>query len=75
MISWALNFPRDSFTKIMTDEAVSSWRLDIHKCILKNCEKLVQLICSKLQVSVDSLDTVPPPFDTSTSCGMLPGTY
>jgi hypothetical protein len=57
----------------MTDEAVSSWRLDIHKCILKNCEKLVQLICSKLQVSVESLDTVPPPFDSSS--GTLPISY
>ena len=38
-----------SFTKIMTDEAVSSWRLDIHKCILKNCERLVKLCVLKLQ--------------------------
>ena len=44
-------FVLPSFTKIMTDEAVSSWRFDIHKCILKNCEKLVQLICTKLQVT------------------------
>ena len=49
-----------SFTKIMTDEAVSSWRsetknladsfscfharFDIHKCILKNCERMVELV-------------------------------
>ena len=32
----------------MTDEAVTSWRFDIHKCILKNCEWLVGLICTKL---------------------------
>ena len=32
----------------MTDEAVTSWRFDIHKCILKNCERLVGLICTKL---------------------------
>ncbi len=38
-----------SFTKIMTDEAVSSWRLDIHKCILKNCERLVELCVIKLR--------------------------
>jgi len=38
-----------SFTKIMTDEAVSSWRFDIHKCILKNCERLVELVCTKIQ--------------------------
>ena len=34
-----MRFYRDgllvSFTRIMTDEAVSSWRLDIHKCILR----------------------------------------
>jgi hypothetical protein len=39
----------------MTDEAVSSWRFDIHKCILKNCEKLVQLICTKLQVIIGQI--------------------
>ena len=38
-----------SFTKIMTDEAVSSWRFDIHKCILKNCERMVELVCTKIQ--------------------------
>ena len=37
-----------SFTRIMTDEAVSSWRLDIHKCILRNCEKLIELCVIKL---------------------------
>ena len=37
-----------SFQKIMTDEAVSSWRFDIHKCILKNCERLVSLVCTKV---------------------------
>ena len=37
-----------SFQKVMTDEAVTSWRFDIHKCILKNCERLVGLICTKL---------------------------
>ena len=35
--------------QIMTDEAVSSWRFDIHKCILKNCERLVELCVVKLQ--------------------------
>ncbi len=38
-----------SFTKIMTDEAVSSWRQDIHKYILKNCERLMELCVLKLQ--------------------------
>ena len=37
-----------SFTRIMTDEAVSSWRLDIHKCILRNCERLIELCVLKL---------------------------
>ncbi len=37
-----------SFTKIMTDEAVSSWRLDIHRCILKNCERLIDLCVIKI---------------------------
>ena len=32
----------------MTDEAVSSWRFDIHKCILRNCERLVELCVVKL---------------------------
>ena len=40
-----------SFTKIMTDEAVSTWRFDIHECIRKNSEKLLELICTKLQVT------------------------
>lgn len=38
-----------SFTRIMTDEAVSSWRLDIHKCILRNCERLIELCVLKLE--------------------------
>ncbi len=33
----------------MTDEAVSSWRFDIHKCILRNCERLIELCVLKLQ--------------------------
>ena len=37
-----------SFTKILTDEAVSSWKFEIHRCILKNCEKLVELCVTKL---------------------------
>ena len=47
-----LRFYRDgllvSFTKIMTDEAVSNWRQDIHKCILKNCERLIELCVLKI---------------------------
>ncbi|XP_052214421.1 probable ubiquitin carboxyl-terminal hydrolase FAF-X [Dreissena polymorpha] len=37
-----------SFTKIMTDDAVSGWKYEIHKCILKNAEKLVELCVVKL---------------------------
>ncbi|KAK7089931.1 ubiquitin carboxyl-terminal hydrolase 9X-like isoform X2 [Littorina saxatilis] len=37
-----------SFTKILTDEAVSGWKYEIHKCILKNCEKLIELCVTKL---------------------------
>ncbi|KAL4220567.1 putative ubiquitin carboxyl-terminal hydrolase FAF-X [Mactra antiquata] len=37
-----------SFTKIMTDEAVSGWKYEIHKCILNNAAKLVELCVVKL---------------------------
>ncbi|CAL1289008.1 unnamed protein product [Larinioides sclopetarius] len=37
-----------SFTKILTDEAVSGWKFEIHRCIMKNCEHLVQLCVLKL---------------------------
>lgn len=37
-----------SFTKILTDEAVNSWKYEIHRCILKNCEKLIELVVVKL---------------------------
>ncbi|CAL4062679.1 unnamed protein product [Meganyctiphanes norvegica] len=37
-----------SFTKILTDEAVNSWKFEIHRCILKNCEKLIELVVVKL---------------------------
>lgn len=37
-----------SFNKILTDDAVSSWKPDIHKCILRNSERLVDLIVLKL---------------------------
>ena len=37
-----------SFTKILTDDAVSSWKPEIHKCILSNSMKLVDLIVVKL---------------------------
>ncbi|KAK3714003.1 hypothetical protein RRG08_009701 [Elysia crispata] len=37
-----------SFTKILTDEAVSGWKHEIHKCILKNAERLIELCVHKL---------------------------
>ncbi|XP_077513422.1 ubiquitin carboxyl-terminal hydrolase-like faf isoform X2 [Amblyomma americanum] len=37
-----------SFTKILTDEAVSGWKFEIHRCIMKNCERLVELCVTKL---------------------------
>ena len=40
-----------SFTRIMTDDAVSTWALDTHKGIKKNTELLIMLICAKLDVS------------------------
>ncbi|XP_071839115.1 ubiquitin carboxyl-terminal hydrolase 9X-like isoform X3 [Apostichopus japonicus] len=37
-----------SFTKILTDEAVSGWKFEIQRCILKNSEKLIELAVIKL---------------------------
>ena len=40
-----------SFTKILTTDGrdgVSSWKFEIHRCIMRNCEKLVELCVSKL---------------------------
>lgn len=37
-----------SFQKIMTDEAVSTWRFDIQHCILQNCERLIELCIVKM---------------------------
>ncbi|RWS11107.1 putative ubiquitin carboxyl-terminal hydrolase FAF-X-like protein [Dinothrombium tinctorium] len=37
-----------SFTKILTDEAVSGWKFEIHRCIMQNCERLIELIVLKL---------------------------
>lgn len=38
-----------SFSKILTDEAVSGWKLHIHQCIFKNAELLVELCVAKLR--------------------------
>lgn len=37
-----------SFTKILTDDAVNSWKLNIHNCINANCARLVELCVLKL---------------------------
>ncbi|XP_030747882.1 probable ubiquitin carboxyl-terminal hydrolase FAF-X isoform X2 [Sitophilus oryzae] len=37
-----------SFTKILTDDAVSSWKSNIHACIFQNCLKLIELCVAKL---------------------------
>ncbi|XP_041351568.1 probable ubiquitin carboxyl-terminal hydrolase FAF-X isoform X2 [Gigantopelta aegis] len=37
-----------SFTKILTDDAVSGWKYEIHRSILKNSEKLIELCVYKL---------------------------
>ncbi|XP_046668911.1 probable ubiquitin carboxyl-terminal hydrolase FAF-X isoform X3 [Homalodisca vitripennis] len=37
-----------SFTKILTDDAVNSWKHNIQHCILQNCERLVELCVIKL---------------------------
>uniref|UniRef100_A0A673JPZ7 ubiquitinyl hydrolase 1 n=1 Tax=Sinocyclocheilus rhinocerous TaxID=307959 RepID=A0A673JPZ7_9TELE len=37
-----------SFTKILTDEAVSGWKFEIHRCIISNTQRLVELCVVKL---------------------------
>ncbi|XP_070538663.1 ubiquitin carboxyl-terminal hydrolase 9X-like isoform X2 [Ptychodera flava] len=37
-----------SFTKILTDEAVSGWKFEIHRCIMRNAERLIELCVTKL---------------------------
>ncbi|CAG9771327.1 unnamed protein product [Ceutorhynchus assimilis] len=37
-----------SFTKILTDDAVTSWKPNIHVCIYQNCLKLIELCVTKL---------------------------
>ncbi|XP_017872976.1 PREDICTED: probable ubiquitin carboxyl-terminal hydrolase FAF isoform X2 [Drosophila arizonae] len=38
-----------SFAKILTDEAVNSWKYNIHHCILVSCGKLLHLIAIHMQ--------------------------
>ncbi|KAH8417659.1 hypothetical protein KR222_003640 [Zaprionus bogoriensis] len=38
-----------SFAKILTDEAVNSWKYNIHHCILVSCGKLLNLIAIHMQ--------------------------
>ncbi|OQR72358.1 putative ubiquitin carboxyl-terminal hydrolase FAF-X-like [Tropilaelaps mercedesae] len=44
-----------SFVKILTDEAVSGWKFEIHKCIYHNCELLVELCVVKLNANCPPL--------------------
>lgn len=37
-----------SFTRILTDDAVNSWKVNIQQCIINNCMKLVELLVLKL---------------------------
>lgn len=37
-----------SFTRILTDDAVNSWKVNIQQCIMNNCMKLVELLVLKL---------------------------
>ncbi|XP_053482762.1 probable ubiquitin carboxyl-terminal hydrolase FAF-X isoform X3 [Ictalurus furcatus] len=37
-----------SFTKILTDEAVSGWKFEIHRCIINNTHRLMELCVTKL---------------------------
>ncbi|KAK3569355.1 hypothetical protein QTP86_026791 [Hemibagrus guttatus] len=37
-----------SFTKILTDEAVSGWKFEIHRCIISNTHRLMELCVTKL---------------------------
>lgn len=48
-----MRFYRDgltvSFMKILTDEAVNSWKYNIHYCILNSCVKFMQLCALHLK--------------------------
>ncbi|XP_054553726.1 probable ubiquitin carboxyl-terminal hydrolase FAF-X [Talpa occidentalis] len=37
-----------SFTKILMDEAVSGWKFEIHRCIINNTHRLIELCVAKL---------------------------
>nr|CAC38831.1 putative ubiquitin-specific protease [Mus musculus] len=37
-----------SFSKILMDEAVSGWKFEIHRCIINNTHRLVELCVAKL---------------------------
>ncbi|CAG0892062.1 unnamed protein product, partial [Darwinula stevensoni] len=37
-----------SFTKILTDDAVTGWKYEIHSAIMRNCDRLVELCVLKL---------------------------
>ncbi|XP_057352255.1 probable ubiquitin carboxyl-terminal hydrolase FAF-X isoform X2 [Manis pentadactyla] len=37
-----------SFTKILMDETVSDWKFEVHRCIINNAHRLVELCVTKL---------------------------
>lgn len=37
-----------SFTRILTDDAVNSWKVNIQQCIMNNCMRLIELLVLKL---------------------------
>lgn len=37
-----------SFTRILTDDAVNSWKTNIQHCIMSNCMKLIELMALKI---------------------------
>lgn len=47
-----------SFTKILCDDAVTCWKPEIHKCIFRNCKRLIELCALKLQNDDDCLITI-----------------
>ncbi|CAG0917225.1 unnamed protein product [Notodromas monacha] len=56
-----------SFQRILTDEAVSGWKYDIHRAIQRNCERLVDLCVVKVvHDSYPLLDLLAMVFNPST---------
>jgi ubiquitin carboxyl-terminal hydrolase 9/24 len=52
-----------SFIKILTDDAVASWKLDIYKCIYNNSLKAIELCVLKLNNDNTDIDNCLPLLD------------